>query len=54
MMFVFREEIYRPDEVERTEIILPCSENGPAGKVKLTFLKNFTRLESYAGNEVLS
>ena len=57
MMFVFREEVYKPDETELSglaEIIVSKQRNGPTGKVKLSFLKDFTRFESYAGNELLS
>ena len=57
VMFVFREEVYKPDEMELSgvaEIIVAKQRNGPTGKVKLTFLKDFTRCESYAGNDLLS
>ena len=57
VMFVFREEVYKPDETELSglaEIIVSKQRNGPTGKVKLSFLKDFTRFESYAENELLS
>jgi replicative DNA helicase len=50
-MFVFREEVYKPDETELSglaEIIVAKQRNGPTGKVKLAFLKDFTRFESLA------
>ena len=49
VMFVFREEVYKPDETELSglaEIIVSKQRNGPTGKVKLSFLKDFTRFES--------
>jgi replicative DNA helicase len=51
VMFVFREEVYKPDEPELSgaaDIIVAKQRNGPTGKVRLTFLKNSTRFESIA------
>jgi replicative DNA helicase len=48
VMFVFREEVYKPDEPElngMADIIVAKQRNGPTGKVKLTFLKDCTRFE---------
>ncbi len=47
--FVFREEVYKPDEPELeglAEIIIRKQRNGPTGTVKLAFLKSSTRFES--------
>jgi len=47
--FIFREEVYKPDEPElegRAEIIIAKQRNGPTGRINLAFLKNSTRLES--------
>jgi len=48
VMFVFREEVYKPDQPELTgvaNIIVAKQRNGPTGKVGLTFLKDCTRFE---------
>jgi replicative DNA helicase len=50
-MFIFREEIYKPDDAElqgKAEIIIAKQRNGPIGKVKMAFLKSSTRFESRA------
>jgi len=47
--FIFREEIYKPDDPElqgRAELIIAKQRNGPTGKINLAFLKNSTRFES--------
>jgi replicative DNA helicase len=46
---LFREEFYTPTEENRglTDLIIAKQRNGPIGTVKLTFLKEFTRFESY-------
>lgn len=49
--FIFREEVYRPDEPElegRAELIIAKQRNGPTGTVKLSFLKRSTRFENQA------
>jgi len=49
--FVFREEIYKPDDADlrgRAEIIIRKQRNGPTGTVKMSFLNEYTRFESYA------
>src|SRR5256712_6357032 len=49
--FIFREEVYKPDEPDlsgRAEIIISKQRNGPTGKLNLAFLKNSTRFESMA------
>ena len=46
VMFIFREEIYKPDDPElkgRAEIIMAKQRNGPIGKFHLAFLHNSTR-----------
>ena len=50
-MFVYREEVYKPADPELSgiaAIVVAKQRNGPTGKVKLTFLKNSTRFESFA------
>ena len=47
--FIFREEVYKPDEPElegKAELIIAKQRNGPTGKVKLAFVKRSTRFES--------
>ena len=49
-MFVYREEIYKLDDLELAgvaDIVVAKQRNGPTGKVKLTFLKDSTRFESF-------
>ena len=55
VMFIFREEVYKPDDPElegRAEIIIAKQRNGPIGKVKLAFLKRSTRFENLAPQEM--
>jgi replicative DNA helicase len=50
--FIFREEVYKPDEPELegiAEILVRKQRNGPTGTVKLAFLKSSTRFESMVG-----
>jgi len=47
--FIFREEVYKPDDAElegKAELIIAKQRNGPTGKVKLAFVKRSTRFES--------
>src|SRR5947209_10960282 len=51
VMFIFREEVYKPDDPEfegRAEIIIAKQRNGPTGRVKLAFVKRSTRFENLA------
>jgi replicative DNA helicase len=51
VMFIFREEVYKPDDPEldgKAEIIIAKQRNGPTGKVTLAFIKRSTRFESMA------
>ncbi len=53
--FIFREEVYKPDDPELdgvAELIVRKQRNGPTGTVKLAFLKSSTRFESLAGGAV--
>jgi replicative DNA helicase len=52
--FIFREEIYKPDDPQlqgKAELIIAKQRNGPTGKVTLAFLKNLTRFESLLNEE---
>src|ERR1700690_1493258 len=51
VMFIFREEIYKPDDLElkgRAEIIMAKQRNGPIGRFHLAFLHNSTRFANLA------
>jgi replicative DNA helicase len=51
VMFIFREEVYKPDDPEldgKAEIIIAKQRNGPTGKVNLAFFKRSARFESMA------
>ncbi len=51
VMFIFREEIYKPDDLElrgRAEIIMAKQRNGPIGKFHLAFMHNSTRFANLA------
>jgi len=51
VMFIFREEVYKPDDAEldgKAEIIISKQRNGPTGRVSLAFIKRSTRFESMA------
>jgi replicative DNA helicase len=57
VMFIFREEIYRPDDPDlqgRAEIIIGKQRNGPTGRIHMAFLKNSTRFESLADGGIAS
>ncbi len=52
VMFIFREELYKPDDLElrgRAEIIMAKQRNGPIGRFHLAFLHNSTRFANLAG-----
>jgi replicative DNA helicase len=48
VMFIFREEVYRPDEENagKADLIIAKQRNGPIGVVKLAFLRQFTKFEN--------
>ncbi|MFO1350903.1 MAG: replicative DNA helicase [Gammaproteobacteria bacterium] len=48
--FIYRDEVYNPESPDKgiAEIIIGKQRNGPTGKVKLTFLGQYTRFENYA------
>ena len=50
ILFIYRDEVYNEDSEEgnKAEIIIGKQRNGPIGKVNLTFLKEFTRIEDFA------
>lgn len=51
VMFIFREEVYKPDADElkgKAQIIVAKQRNGPTGDVDLTFIKEYASFESYS------
>jgi replicative DNA helicase len=51
ILFVYRDEVYNPDSPDKgtAELIIGKQRNGPIGMVRLTFLGEYTKFESYAG-----
>ena len=49
IFFIYRDEVYNEDSPDKgtAEIIIGKQRNGPTGKVKLTFLGEYTRFENY-------
>ncbi|MDR1057056.1 MAG: replicative DNA helicase [Coxiellaceae bacterium] len=50
IVFIYRDEVYHEDTPDKgiAEIIIAKQRNGPIGKVKLTFLGQYTRFENFA------
>lgn len=51
VMFIFREEIYKPDREDLqgiAELIIAKQRNGPTGKIRLAFLHKFAKFENLA------
>jgi replicative DNA helicase len=50
ILFIYRDEVYNPETQEKgvAEIIIGKQRNGPIGTVRLTFLGEYTRFESFA------
>jgi replicative DNA helicase len=51
VLFIYRDEVYNPDSPDKgtVEILLSKHRNGPVGRLKLTFLQNYTKFASYTG-----
>lgn len=49
ILFIYRDEVYNSESREKgvAEILIAKQRNGPIGKVKLTFLGQYTRFENY-------
>lgn len=52
IVFIYRDEVYHEDSPDKgiAEIIIAKQRNGPIGKVKLTFLGQYTRFENLASS----
>lgn len=50
VMFIYRDEVYRKDSLEKgvAEVRVAKQRNGPTGLVKLAYLGEYTRFESYS------
>ena len=50
ILMMYREEYYKPDTQEKgtAEVIIGKHRNGPTGIVRLTFLGEYTRFQSFA------
>jgi replicative DNA helicase len=50
ILFIYRDEVYNPDTPDKgvAEIIIAKQRNGPIGRVRLTFLGEYTRFENFA------
>lgn len=51
VVFIYRDEVYNPDSTDKgtAEIHLAKHRNGPVGRLKLTFLENYTKFANYMG-----
>jgi replicative DNA helicase len=50
IMFIYRDEVYNENSADKgvAEVIIGKQRNGPIGKVRLTFLGQFTKFENFA------
>lgn len=53
ILFIYRDEVYNPDSEDKglAEILIGKQRNGPIGMVKLTFVGNLTKFESYTATD---
>lgn len=52
ILFIYRDEVYNPDSPDKgtAEIIIGKQRNGPIGRVRLTFLGQYTKFDNYTGS----
>ena len=52
VVFIYRDEVYNPDSPDRgtAEVLVAKHRNGPIGRLKLTFLENYTKFANYMGS----
>ena len=52
IIFIYRDEVYHEESPDKgiAEIIIAKQRNGPIGKVRLTFLGQYTRFESFTAS----
>jgi replicative DNA helicase len=52
ILFIYRDEVYNPDSPDKgtAEIIISKQRNGPIGKVRMTFIGQYTKFENYTGS----
>ena len=50
IVFIYRDEVYNEDSADKgsAEIIIGKQRNGPIGKVRMTFLGQYTRFEDFS------
>lgn len=50
ILFIYRDEVYNPESTEKgtAEILIRKQRNGPIGKVRLSFLGQYTRFENFS------
>ncbi len=55
IVFIYRDEVYNDESPDRgtAEIIIAKQRNGPIGKVRLTFLGQFTRFENFLSSQAM-
>lgn len=53
IFFIYRDEVYNEDSLDKgiAEIIIGKQRNGPVGRVRLTFLGQYTKFENYSSRE---
>jgi replicative DNA helicase len=51
VLFIYRDEVYNQESQDKgtAEILLSKHRNGPVGRLKLTFLENYTKFANYTG-----
>lgn len=54
--FIYRDEVYNPETRDKgiAEIIIAKQRNGPIGKIRLTFLGQYTRFDNFATETYVS